>query len=1050
MATNEPPSILLESEANAGVRVVGPSPGVKRRSLRNRRSEAMQDLPPSMRVRFILGEDADKPGQNEPRPVFSEMEEFKSEDGTGGEWKEVARWIKFEEDVEDGGNRWTKPFVGTLSLHALFELRSALLNGTLLLDAEATTVDEVINVIVDKVCSTHQLTAEQKNQMTEVMCCPHRHLYEVVKSAPLLMSEKSRNSSAKNLTESRSKMGLALPSVPSMAAVTGAKGNSPFMKKIPPGAEVNNVLVGEVDFLDKPVSAFVRLSKATILGDFAEVRLPSRFVFLLLGPKGQLEDYREVGRVVATLMSDEVFNAVAYRAKNRDHLLAGIDEFMDAVTILPPGEWDPSIRIEPPTKVPSQEPRKNPDKPPEEKEDPALEELKVLESQGLVRTGRFFGGLIDDVKRKLPFYKSDFTDAFAVQSIASITFLYFASLSPIITFGGLLGDATENRLAALESLCAGCICGIIYSLFAGQPLALLNATGPVLVFEGILYNFCSKNGYDYLSLRLWVGVWMGVFMITLCAFEISAWVAFITRFTEENFALLIATIYVYKAVEKIIYIGLDNPLNPPEPKLNATDCYCFPHNDTIDSLMGSVQGGSGPFNWTGLATNSCAEMWNGTLKGEDCFPKEWYPNVFLMSVLLSVFTYSVCVTLKGLKHTLYFPYKVRSTISDFAVFIAICSMTGLDYYAGVHTPKLHVPSDFKPTWSGRGWTVNPIHPDNPWWIIPGAMLPAALATILLFLDQQITAVIVNRKENKLKKGCGYHLDLFVLAILTALMGILGLPWHVAGTVICINHVNSLKQESETAAPGEKPVFLGVREQRVTHLIIFLLVGLSVFMTPILKFIPMPVLYGVFLYMGTAPLAEMHFFDRLRIVFMPAKYQPDFNYLRKVPLKRVHMYTAIQLVCFAILWVVKTNETISISFPLMLVIMIFIRKSLDYVFTREELHVLDSVIPPFRRKKQEPLVESGSKSHINGKGQSYSAIPKNSSKVNISDEVARSGAWLHVNQSKASFQDCSGTEMTSYRRKDYGGEKVSDDESEPLTFLSGTKRIQIQPGSKNNQ
>jgi hypothetical protein len=63
------------------------------------------------------------------------------------------------------------------------------------------------------------------------------------------------------------------------------KGNSPFMKKIPPGAEVNNVLVGEVDFLDKPVSAFVRLAKGTILGDFAEVRLPSRFVFLLLGPK---------------------------------------------------------------------------------------------------------------------------------------------------------------------------------------------------------------------------------------------------------------------------------------------------------------------------------------------------------------------------------------------------------------------------------------------------------------------------------------------------------------------------------------------------------------------------------------------------------------------------------------------------------------------------------------------------------------------------------------------------------------------------------------------
>lgn len=69
------------------------------------------------------------------------------------------------------------------------------------------------------------------------------------------------------------------------------KGNSPFMKKIPVGAEVNNVLVGEVDFLEKPVSAFVRLSKATILGDFAEVRLPSRFFFLLLGPKVWVLDY---------------------------------------------------------------------------------------------------------------------------------------------------------------------------------------------------------------------------------------------------------------------------------------------------------------------------------------------------------------------------------------------------------------------------------------------------------------------------------------------------------------------------------------------------------------------------------------------------------------------------------------------------------------------------------------------------------------------------------------------------------------------------------------
>ena len=45
---------------------------------------------------------------------------------------------------------------------------------------------------------------------------------------------------------------------------------------------------------------------------------------------------------------------MAYKARDRNDLLAGIDEFLDCVTVLPPGEWDPTIRIEPPKAVPSQ------------------------------------------------------------------------------------------------------------------------------------------------------------------------------------------------------------------------------------------------------------------------------------------------------------------------------------------------------------------------------------------------------------------------------------------------------------------------------------------------------------------------------------------------------------------------------------------------------------------------------------------------------------------------------------------------------------------------
>ena len=60
-------------------------------------------------------------------------------------------------------------------------------------------------------------------------------------------------------------------------------------------------------------------------------------------------------------------------------------------------------------------------------------------------------------------------------------------------------------------------------------------------------------------------------------------------------------------------------------------------------------------------------------------------------------------------------------------------------------------------------------------------------------------------------------------------------------------------ESESAAPGEKPQFLGVREQRMTGFLVFLMIGVSVSLTPLLRTIPMPVLYGVFLYMGTSSL-----------------------------------------------------------------------------------------------------------------------------------------------------------------------------------------------------
>lgn len=78
------------------------------------------------------------------------------------------------------------------------------------------------------------------------------------------------------------------------------------MKKIPPGSDAANILVGEVDFLNHMVVAFIRLKTSAILGDLTEVPVPSKFIFILLGPQGNQSKYHEIGRSIATLMTDEV------------------------------------------------------------------------------------------------------------------------------------------------------------------------------------------------------------------------------------------------------------------------------------------------------------------------------------------------------------------------------------------------------------------------------------------------------------------------------------------------------------------------------------------------------------------------------------------------------------------------------------------------------------------------------------------------------------------------------------------------------------------------
>lgn len=85
-----------------------------------------------------------------PHEVFVQLDELV---GTGEEceWKETARWIKYEEDVEEGSDRWGRPHVASLSFHSLLNLRRCLETGVVLLDLDEKDLPGVAYRVVEQV-----------------------------------------------------------------------------------------------------------------------------------------------------------------------------------------------------------------------------------------------------------------------------------------------------------------------------------------------------------------------------------------------------------------------------------------------------------------------------------------------------------------------------------------------------------------------------------------------------------------------------------------------------------------------------------------------------------------------------------------------------------------------------------------------------------------------------------------------------------------------------------------------------------------------------------
>ncbi|XP_053707236.1 solute carrier family 4 member 1a (Diego blood group) [Synchiropus splendidus] len=809
----------------------------------------------------------------------------------GTTWQQTARWAGYEENLNTNTGEWSPSHVSYLTFKSLIQLRKVMSTGAVILDLNASSLSAVAEKVVDGLLDKGEIRPSDRDNLLRA----------------LLMR---RSQSAGPVVTASGDIEMQMFSVSKKR--DGAD-----------NIEGSVVLSGVLDLLEKPVVAFVRLTDSTVMESVLESPVPVRFFFILVGPGDSGIDYSESGRAMGALMADWVFCLEAYLAETEKDLTNAIADFMDCSIVIPPTEIQEQGMLQP--LISFQKKMLQDRLRPSDTRLAFGDRVKVEKAREppredpLARTGYPFGGMINDIKRRYRHYISDYVDAANPQVLAAIIFIYFAALSPAITFGGLLADKTERMMGVSELMVSTSIQGVIFCLIAAQPVLVIGFSGPLLVFEEAFYSFCKDQGIEYIVGRIWVGMWLIVIVFIIVAVEGSFLVRFISRFTQEIFSILISLIFIYETFNKLIKIFKAHPLILNYDHLN--DTAENPFHPVIKEHMEIHPDG------------------NVTIREMEV--ERAYPNTALLSMCLMFGCFFIAFFLRKFKNGQFLPGWLRRLIGDFGVPIAIFFMIAVDINIDdAYTQKLVVPKGIQVTNPKvRGWFINPMgeKKDFPVWMMAASCVPALLVFILIFLESQITTLIVSKPERKMMKGSGFHFDLLLLVTMGGISSIFGVPWLSAATVRSVTHANALTVMSK----GPKPEIEKVLEQRISGIFVAILVGASIFMEPVLKMIPMTALFGIFLYMGITSLSGVQMWDRMLLLITPKKYHPSDAYATLVSTMRMHLFTLIQLICLAVLWWVKMSD-FSLALPFVLILTVPLRMALTgRVFTVKEMKCLDA-------------------------------------------------------------------------------------------------------------
>lgn len=470
----------------------------------------------------------------------------------------------------------------------------------------------------------------------------------------------------------------------------------------------------------------------------------------------------------------------------------------------------------------------------------------------------------------------------------------------------------------VETILATAWTGTFFALTCGMPMCVLGSTGPCLIMTTVIYEITKTMDVPFLPFYAWVSIWTFAYTTITAFFDLTRFVKLATKFTDDIFALLIVSIFIFNAI--------GSPFGP-----GGLLRYLDPDNKShLDFLK--------------------------ELGGEEYD----YLTSAVLSILIGIATCATIFTFRGLKTSPFLCNQAsRDSIHDFSVTLGVVVWTLIKHlvFPSVELEELNVPSSFEPTFTccdsscttywpdqctdqseptgTRSWFANMMDLNGKSHAIFVAAGPALLSFVLFYLDNGITWHLIYSPRNGLKHGESYNWDLFLVGFCNCVNGLLGLPWLVATTVPCIVQVNNL---TERDADGN---IISVQETRLCHLVSHFMVGLSLLFLNAMKLIPMPVLLGVFLFMGLASIGRIEFWQRFLLFFQqPSRYEKT-AFVKYMSIGRYHLYTILQILFFAGVFIVQNTKAIAIVFPFMTLLCIPARLwFLPKIFENWELLLLD--------------------------------------------------------------------------------------------------------------